>query len=171
MLTTDFLVDSAIRFMRKADKESGVQAPASPENRVAAVGKAAAFQIGLSAEMSLDVFIIDISELIIGGGGFKILMPMPNFHIPEESGDVALFVNKLNSRGGRVGKFVIHQDLTLNFALETVVSEEGDPDPNVVEVALLSALDAVMELCGTFEEAAGQNAGAGRDTGDILNPA
>lgn len=155
MITTDFLRDSIVRFLRKASRARGVQPQANPENRVAAVEKAVAFRVGLSGEDSLDVFIIDISERVIDGDGFKIVIPIPNVVIHEASGDVALFVNKLNSRAGMVGKFVIYEDLTLKFALETLVPGEGDPAPELVEVALISALDAAVWFYAAFEEAAG----------------
>ena len=187
MPSADFLRDASIRLLRKANERMasrGKAAGARPEDRVKVVGEGAvAFQVELGEEKRLDVVIMDMSERLrlIEGDGFKVLIPIPNLAIRDEGGEFASFLNKLNSRDDKVGKFVILkdkicefiviEDLLLAFALETLVPK-ANPDPELVEVATLSALETAVEFYIKFEEAAGPSDDsdpADWDISDILN--
>lgn len=179
MPSAEFLRGGAVRFMRKMNTRAarrGKTASMKPE-RLASINEGmVGFPLELGDGNLLEVFLIDISEFLIAGDGFKVVIPIPNFAILREVDEVALFVNKVNSFGDLSGKFVILKDLNLAFTLETVFPKSDSPDPEQVAVALSSALGSALKFYATFEEVTEQAANAGDsdsggdwDIGDILN--
>ena len=170
MLSADFLGDAAIRFLKQAGRQSRVQS-ASPESRVQSEGGVAWFQFG---EKSTTLILTDISELILFGDGFKIVIP-DVVAFPEGFRDSSMMalVSRLNWRDNIVGKFKVAADRSLRYELETVFPE-GKADPDQVGVAIACAVDAIVEFHIVIAEAGERDDeppdADDWDIGDILNP-
>lgn len=175
MPSTEFLRDASVLFLRKLNERAasqGKSANARPERLVTTAEGAVGFPVD-SGEERLEVFVLDIAKFLIAGDGFSVMIPIPKSGIPKEkSGEVALFVNKINSFGDVAGKFVIRKNLTLAFTLETVFPKSGDPDPERVAVALYSALAQTLDFYARFgamwPDANADDWNGGWDIGDLL---
>ena len=181
MPSADFLRDAAIRFLKHAAQERG-GAATEQESRVQSdggIGGIVWFQFDVDdrlpavGEKSLVVIIADISERLIVGDGFKIVIPSV-IAFPESFSDIAMMglVGRLNWRDSIVGKFKIADDRSLRYELETVFPE-GKADPDQVGVALFCAVNAIVEfnfaVAEILKEGDGQTDAADWDIGDILN--
>lgn len=138
---------SAIRFLR----QKGIEFQALIDGVL--------FNVQINDEKSLSIIILDISERAAPAAGFKILIP----DIAEFPAgvDAARMVNRLNSRDGVIGKFMVAEDMSLRFALETVFPKDGGDGPEHVGAALNCAMDSVMGFYAIAEKAA--NGGAPSD--------
>lgn len=140
---TPLLYQTAVPFLR----EKGIE--------FHDLGGAVSFEVEVDDKKAPSIVIIDISERI-AGDGFKILIP-DVITLPAGV-DAAGTVNKLNSRDSVVGKFMVAEDRTLRFALETVFPKDGGDGPEHVGAALNCAMDSVMGFYAIAEKAA--NGGA-----------
>ena len=130
------------------------------------MGGAVCFYVAVSDEKDLSIIIIDLGERMATGEGFK--MVIPDIAAFPAGFDAAWMVNKLNSREDMIGRFIVAEDRSMRFALETVFPEDGGDGPEQVEVALDRSMDAVMGYYALVAEAA-NGAGDGLGIGDTLN--
>ena len=154
MPAVDFLRDSTIRFLKQAAQERG-EAASEQESRVQSdggVGGIVWFQFDVSdrlafiGEKSLVVVIADISESVIDGDGFRIVIPdIVTFAATFREESMLNLLSRLSWRDSIVGKFKIADGRSLRYELETVFPE-GKADPDQVGVALFCAVNAIIEF-------------------------
>ena len=131
------------------------------------LGGAVSFNVAVSDERDLSILVIDLSERMETGEGFRVLVP--DVITFPAGADAVRMANRLNSRGDMAGKFTVADDMSLRFALESVFPEDGDYGPESVQIALERSMDAVTGFYAIAEEATNGNADDW-DIGDILNP-